>query len=445
MDTRRPPVRRRARRASAPRRGRRAGTSRARGPRPVRPSPPARTPCRSRAPSARGSPADPDRIAGAGDRAAPEAPPRAGPRGAGSPPARPAPTPPARRRGARGAAGRPSLHGPQRFLADLAPELGAERHHLGRLHRSRVLHRQLEDRLDPPGSRRHHRDAGRQEERLVQAVSDEDDGLAGAAPDVEKPLTHQQTRLLVERAERLVHQQNLRVDRQRASDRHALLHPARQLARVLLGEPGEAEGAEKLGGNATAARRRDALQLEPELDVLEGGAPREKAGVLEHGRDAPRIRPPHRLAVDQEAPNVGRHEAAEHAEERRLAAPGGPDQRAELGFADGQRDVAERFDRARGGEVLLGDALDGDQLAAGDRHVSWRISRAMTMRWISDVPSPISVSFASRKMRSTGNSEMYPAPPWICTAFVAAFIAASDAKSFAIAAACIAGRPLSFK
>ena len=30
----------------------------------------------------------------------------------------------------------------------------------------------------------------------------------------------------------------------------------------------------------------------------------------------------------------------------------------------------------------------------------------MTMRWISDVPSPISVSFASRKMRSTGNYVM---------------------------------------
>ena len=40
------------------------------------------------------------------------------------------------------------------------------------------------------------------------------------------------------------------------------------------------------------------------------------------------------------------------------------------------------------------------------RHPSWRISRAMTMRWISEVPSPISVSLASRKIRSTGNSVM---------------------------------------
>ena len=35
-----------------------------------------------------------------------------------------------------------------------------------------------------------------------------------------------------------------------------------------------------------------------------------------------------------------------------------------------------------------------------------RMSRAMTMRWISEVPSPISVSLASRKIRSIGNSVM---------------------------------------
>src|SRR5947199_238706 len=158
-----------------------------------------------------------------------------------------------------GAAGGTSSHRSQRLLADLAPELGAQRHHLGRLHRARVLHRQVERRLDPSRPRGHDGHPGRQEERLVQAVRDEDHGLARAPPDVEQPLAHQEARLLVERAERLVHQEDLRVERERAPDRHALLHPARQLARVLLGKAGEAERAQQLGGRLPPALGRHAL------------------------------------------------------------------------------------------------------------------------------------------------------------------------------------------
>src|SRR5262249_36548409 len=156
------------------------------------------------------------------------------------------------------------------------------------------------------------------------------------------------------------------------------------------------------------------------------------------------VRAGHGPAVDEQPALIRSDQAAEHAEQGRLAAAGGADQGAERAFRDRERDVVERFDRARAGEVPLGHALDDDQLGAR-APVRCRRSRAMTRRWISEVPSPISVSFASRKMRSTGNSVMYPAPPWICTAFDAAFIAVSDENSLAIAAACIAGRPVSFR
>ena len=43
-------------------------------------------------------------------------------------------------------------------------------------------------------------------------------------------------RLRVERAERLVHQQDARLIGERAHDRHALLHAARQLMRIGVGE-----------------------------------------------------------------------------------------------------------------------------------------------------------------------------------------------------------------
>src|SRR5262249_42896758 len=140
--------------------------------------------------------------------------------------------------------------------------------------------------------------------------------------------------------------------------------------------------------------RRHALQLQAELDILERRPPREEPSLLEHGGDAPRVGPGHRAAVDEETSLIGRDAAAEHAEQSGLAAARGSAQGAERAVFDREGAVMERFDRARAGEVALGDALDNDQLGAR-AHVSWRISRAMTRRWISEVPSPISVSFAS--------------------------------------------------
>ena len=60
---------------------------------------------------------------------------------------------------------------------------------------------------------------------------------------------------LVERPERLVHQQQLRVEGQRPGDRHPLLHAARQLPGMLVGEALELDQPEQLGRAARAARR----------------------------------------------------------------------------------------------------------------------------------------------------------------------------------------------
>src|SRR2546425_9202824 len=298
-----------------------------------------------------------------------------------------------------------SLHRPQRLLADLAPELGAQRDELGRFHRARVVQGEVQHRLDPPGARRHDGDPRREEERLVQAVGHEDHGLARPAPDVQEPLPHEHARLLVEGAEGLIHQEDLCVDRERAADRDALLHAPGELARVLAREPLEAERAEEVRRDRAPALGGHAPELEAELHVLERRPPGKEARVLEHGRNAARVGPRDRLAVDQNAPAVRVNEAPEHSEERGLAAAGRADQRAELALAHRERDVVERLDRPRAGRITLGDVLERDE-PGGCLHTSWRIARAMTSLWISDVPSPISVSFASRKIRSTGNSVM---------------------------------------
>src|SRR5262249_60032236 len=155
-------------------------------------------------------------------------------------------------------------HGAERLVADLAPELGPQRDELGRLHEAWIALGQLDHALDPAGPRGHHHATGGQAERLVQAGGHEDDGARGPAPDVEEPLTHEHACLLVERAERLVHQEDLGVYGQRAADGDPLAHAARQLTGGFLREATKAERTEELGGDGAAARLLHAPDLAAE-------------------------------------------------------------------------------------------------------------------------------------------------------------------------------------
>ena len=89
----------------------------------------------------------------------------------------------------------------------------------------------VDDGLDAAGPRRHHRDAVGEIDRLLHVVGDEDHGLRRALPDAEQLRLHQVPGLRVERAERLVHQQDARIEGERAGERGALLHAAGELRR----------------------------------------------------------------------------------------------------------------------------------------------------------------------------------------------------------------------
>ena len=90
----------------------------------------------------------------------------------------------------------------------------------------------LDDTSISPGSRRHHHDAVGEQDRLVDAVGDEDHGLAGREPQLLEIDAHLFAGQRVERAEGLVHQQQRRVVDQRSRDRGALLHAARKLVGI---------------------------------------------------------------------------------------------------------------------------------------------------------------------------------------------------------------------
>ncbi len=77
---------------------------------------------------------------------------------------------------------------------------------------------------------RDQQDAVGQQDRLVDVMGDHEDGLVGAAPDLQQLVLDGAAGQRVQRAERLVQEQQLGVVGKGAGDGHALAHAARQLA-----------------------------------------------------------------------------------------------------------------------------------------------------------------------------------------------------------------------
>ena len=150
---------------------------------------------------------------------------------------------------------------------------------------------------------------------------------------------------LVDGAERLVEQEHRRLQRQRAGQRAAHPHAARQRLRVVVLE---ARSGRPCSIAAWASRPRsalvDAAQLGEQLDVLAHGAPRQQRGVLEHVAEV--------VAVDVDR---ARRSASSSPEAIRssvdLPQPGRADDGDELAAADA-RTTRRRWPRVPSGNVI---------------------------------------------------------------------------------------------
>ena len=94
----------------------------------------------------------------------------------------------------------------------------------------------------------------------------------------------------------------------------------------------------------TPLGRVDAADPEPVLDVPLGGHVGEERVRLEHHSHVALVgwHARHVLAVHEDASSVGPVEAGDEAERRRLAAPGGPQQREELALREREIDPVQR-------------------------------------------------------------------------------------------------------
>ena len=99
---------------------------------------------------------------------------------------------------------------------------------------ARQLHGQVRDHAAGPW--REHHDAVGHEDRLGDAVGDQHDGRGGTLPEAQElqvePLAGQR----IERTERLVQEQDLRLERERPRERDTLAGAAGQLRRSVRGD-----------------------------------------------------------------------------------------------------------------------------------------------------------------------------------------------------------------
>ena len=180
----------------------------------------------------------------------------------------------------------------------------------------------------------------------------------------------------VERAERLVHEEDLGVDHERAHEGHALPHAARERRRKGLLESLETGETHGLAHTPRHLVARHRAILEAERDVARDGAPREDGVLLEDVADPGRgraggRRARHRHAVDEHGAGGRRHEAADHVEDGRLAAAGRSHDGDELALQHLERGMVHRGHLPRAGAEGLREVADDDTRAPGTQDLNF--------------------------------------------------------------------------
>ena len=171
-------------------------------------------------------------------------------------------------------------------------------------------------------------------------------------------LAHLDPQERVERRERLVQQQHLRVGDQRARQGDALLLPARELGRQPLGILLHVHALEHPLGLPPPLGLLDAAHVQAEGDVVDAGEMREQRVGLEHHRRAAlrRRQVVDDLVADHHVAPADRLVAGDHPQRAGLAAARRAEQAAIAAVGDLEADVVDGARRA----VELADAGELD-------------------------------------------------------------------------------------
>ncbi|EKD60920.1 MAG: hypothetical protein ACD_54C00487G0001 [uncultured bacterium] len=120
---------------------------------------------------------------------------------------------------------------------------------------------------------------------LVQIVGDEDSRFAQGFGQLAEFILQLAADQRIQRGKRLIHQDDFRVGCDGAGKADALLHAARQFARIALHPIGQTNAGQGIGRDAAALGRGHALHLQPESRVFQHGAGGNECDVLKHHAD----------------------------------------------------------------------------------------------------------------------------------------------------------------
>ena len=212
-----------------------------------------------------------------------------------------------------------------------------------------------------------------EEDRLLEVVRDEEDRHLVLVVDLEQRLVHHRLGERVERSERLIEQQHLRIVHQGAHDLDAPAHAGGDFAREVVLDADEAGvGHHAARFLARLGHAELALHDRAERDVLQVRLPRKKRAVLEHhdavgpGVGLRSCGAAEHVAVEIDGAAGDVVKAGDGVEQRRLAATRRPDDHADLAGADVERAVGHRLHRALAREVNLVHVLHADRALGGD-------------------------------------------------------------------------------
>ena len=183
----------------------------------------------------------------------------------------------------------------------------------------------------------HDADPIRQQDRLGDVVGDEHDGLAGLVPDIDQLALHASAGLRIERAERLVHQHDLRIAGQHAGDLHPLLHAARQLARILVLLTVEMDEVKVFARDRMPPLRGHPVHPQAERHVVDRAQPVEQRIVALKHHGAVDARTLDRPASERQLPVGGLQEARHQVQHRGLSASARAEQTEEFALGEAYR------------------------------------------------------------------------------------------------------------
>src|SRR5438552_10551247 len=274
----------------------------------------------------------------------------------------------------------------QHLIAKVVPDLLVDARELrlepdlGDVARPREVH--AVDALHRSGSSGEDDDAVSQRDRLLEVVRNEHDRRAIRRPQLEELVLHERPGLHVESAGRLGHEKDGTLVDERRLQRRALSNAARQLVRVVARETAKSDTPDPVARAPFGFGALGAAKARTGGDVVEHVLPGKDGIDLEDVPDIPGDALDG-LAVDEDVAFAGRLESGDERERRRLAAPGRPDDCAELALPDSDVQVAKRgVRRPRRGEEALGDMAELDGRSRHRRYGAARTdARQAFGRW----------------------------------------------------------------